>query len=137
MQIHELTLSPRTHTKRIGRGGKRGTTSGRGTKGQGAHGKKKDPLFEGGRTSLIDRLKKNRGFKSSHAKKVTLTLTQLSARYADGEVITLETLLAKRLITQRGAKSGVKIVATGTLSRTLTIGSEHILVSEAAKGLFK
>ena len=63
MQIHELTLAPRKEVKRIGRGGKRGTTSGRGTKGQGENGKKKDPLFEGGRSTLIDRMKKSRGFK--------------------------------------------------------------------------
>jgi hypothetical protein len=41
---------------------------------------------------LIDRMKKSRGFKSPHAKKVTLTFTQINARYTDGEVITLETL---------------------------------------------
>lgn len=136
MQIHELTLAPRKETKRIGRGGKRGTTSGRGTKGQGAHGKKKDPLFEGGRSTLIERTKKNRGFKSPHAKKVTLTLKQLDMRYTDGETVTLETLLAKRLITPRGAKAGVKVVATGTLSKKLSLG-EGILVSETAKGFFK
>ncbi|MBP7811953.1 MAG: uL15 family ribosomal protein [Candidatus Moranbacteria bacterium] len=136
MQIHELTLAPRKEVKRIGRGGKRGTTSGRGTKGQGAHGKKKDPLFEGGRSTLIDRMKKSRGFKSPHAKKVTLTFTQINARYSDGEVITLETLLAKHMITPRDAKSGVKIVATGKLSKKVTLG-EGILTSEVATGFFK
>ncbi len=136
MQIHELTLSPRKQTKRIGRGGKRGTTSGRGTKGQGAHGKKKDPLFEGGRSTLIDRMKKNRGFKSPHAKKVTITLKQIEAKYADGESLTIETLLAKRLLTPHGAKSGVKVVATGKLTKKVSLG-EGILVSETAKGFFK
>jgi large subunit ribosomal protein L15 len=116
--------------KRIGRGGKRGTTSGRGTKGQGAHGKKKDPLFEGGRSTLIDRMKKSRGFKSPHAKKGDADI------YSDQcsiclmvRVITIETLLAKHMITPRDAKSGVKIVATGKLSKKVTLG-EGILVSE-------
>ena len=136
MQIHELTLSPRKQTKRIGRGGKRGTTAGRGTKGQGAKRKKKDPLFEGGRSTLIEMKKKNRGFKSPHPKKVTLSLKQIDARYADGEIVTIETLLVKRLITPRGAQAGVKVVATGKLSKKVSLG-EGILVSEAAKGFFK
>lgn len=136
MQIHELTLSPRKQVKRIGRGGKRGTTSGRGTKGQGAHGKKKDPLFEGGRSTLIERTKKNRGFKSPHPKKATLTLDRLDAKYADGETVTIETLLEKRIITSREAKYGVKVVATGKLSKKISLG-EGILASETARGFFK
>lgn len=136
MQIHELTLTPRQKTKRIGRGGKRGTTSGKGTKGQGAHGKKKDPLFEGGRTSLIDRMKKTRGFKSPHAKKVTIALGKIEEKYVDGETVTLETLFAKGIITQRGMKVGVKIVSSGTLSKKLSLG-EGIRISETAKAYFK
>lgn len=136
MQIHELTLSPRQKTKRIGRGGKRGTTSGKGTKGQGAHNKTKDPLFEGGRTSLIDRMKKTRGFKSPHAKKVTITLQQIDDRYMDGETVTLETLFSKGLLTQLGVKTGVKIVATGTLSKSIMLG-EGIAASEVALKCFK
>jgi ribosomal protein L15 len=81
-------------------------------------------------------MKKSRGFKSPHAKKVTLTFTQINARYVDGETITIETLLAKHMITPRDAKSGVKIVATGKLSKKVTLG-EGILVSETAKGFFK
>ena len=75
MQIHQLKLAKRKKTKTIGRGGKRGTTSGRGTKGQGAHNKHKSPLFEGGRSSLIERMKKLRGdrkstrLNSSHVKR--------------------------------------------------------------------
>jgi ribosomal protein L15 len=59
MQIHELTLAPRKEVKRIGRGGKRGTTSGRGTKGQGTHGKRKIRSLKVD-DRLIDRMKKSR-----------------------------------------------------------------------------
>ena len=69
MQIHELNTKKRKAKKTIGRGGKRGTYSGKGNKGQKARsGGSMDPLFEGGRSSLVERMKKLRGFKSTHAK---------------------------------------------------------------------
>lgn len=37
MLLHEITSHNKNKAPRIGRGGKRGTTSGRGQKGQGAH----------------------------------------------------------------------------------------------------
>ena len=75
MQIHQLKLKKRKKRKTIGRGGKRGTYSGRGNKGQKARsGGNVDPLFEGGRSSLVERLKKVRGFKSPHAKKININL---------------------------------------------------------------
>ena len=78
MQIHQLKLNKRKSRKRVGRGGKRGTFSGRGMKGQKARsGAKIDPLFEGGRSSLVERLKKTRGFKSPHGKKININLNDL------------------------------------------------------------
>ena len=125
MQIHELTLAPRKEVKRIGRGGKRGTTSGRGTKGQGAHGKKKDPLFEGGRSTLIDRMKKSRGFKSPHAKKVALTFTQINARYVDGEVMMTESEHAAMSACVGAGAAGGR-VATATSSQGLALMVETL-----------
>ena len=73
MQIHNLKIQyPKKKRKIIGRGGKKGTYSGKGGKGQkGRSGVSIDPLFEGGRSSLIDRLKKIRGFKAFKPKAVT------------------------------------------------------------------
>ncbi len=136
MQIHTLKVTKKPERKRIGRGGKRGTTSGRGTKGQGAHGKKKDPLFEGGRSTFTERLKKVRGFKSVHPKKYTVTLDQLEARFSDGETVTLATLIEKRVVPKKALVAGAKIVATGTLKKKLGL-DESVACSEKAKEAFK
>lgn len=137
MQIHQLTLMPRQSRKRIGRGGKRGTTSGRGTKGQksrsGAH---VDPLFEGGRSTFLERLKKVRGFKAVHAKKETVTLARIDAVFADGETVTLVLLVERKLVSKRAIKNGVRIVATGSLKKKLSLGSD-VTASLKAKEAFQ
>ena len=136
MQAHELKNPTRKKSKKIGRGGKRGTTSGRGTKGQGAHGKKKDPLFEGGRSTLTERLKKVRGFKSPTAKRATVTLSILEKHFAAGATVTVEELLEKRAVTKNAKRAGVKVVATGTLTKTLIL-SEGIACSAGAKEMIE
>lgn len=134
MQIHSLTLPKRKSKKRIGRGGRRGTTSGRGTKGQGAHNKHKSPLFEGGRSTLLDRMKKVKGFKSPKAKPMTLTLSFLDRHFEDGETVSCETILGKKLFSPKHLRGGIKVVATGTLGKKLsfdggTLFSETALVA--------
>ncbi len=136
MQAHELKSSARKKSKKIGRGGKRGTTSGRGTKGQGAHGKKKDPLFEGGRSTLTERLKKVRGFKSPVVKRATVTLALLEKHFEAGATVTVEELLLKRAVTKNAKRAGVKVVATGTLSKALTL-SKGIACSAGAKDIIE
>lgn len=133
MQIHQLTIKKRKAKKTVGRGGKRGTYSGRGNKGQKARsGASIDPLFEGGRSSLVERLKKVRGFKSLHAKKAVVKLEALDKTFKDGDVVSVETLLKTKLIGNAATKSGVKILSTGTITKKLTISAE-ILLSETAK----
>lgn len=137
MQIHQLTLKTRKRRKLIGRGGKRGTTSGRGTKGQGAHGKKKDPLFEGGRSSLTERMKKLRGFKSPHAKAFTVTLDRLNQSFADGEKVTRDSFVTKKLFGKVVRRYGVKIVLTGALKKKLLIGKDIDASAGALEALKK
>ena len=111
MQIHQLKLKKRKARKIIGRGGKRGTYSGKGMKGQKSRsGAKVDPLFEGGRSSLIMRLKKVRGFKAISAKKTVVKLESLEKYFKDGDTVSSESLLAAKLINRIGAKNGVKIL---------------------------
>jgi large subunit ribosomal protein L15 len=72
MQLHELKIK-KTKTQRIGRGGKRGTTSGRGQKGQKSRaGRRIRPAMR----DLIIRIPKQRGFKNKpvHAGPVILNL---------------------------------------------------------------
>ena len=133
MQIHQLTVKKRKDKKTVGRGGKRGTYSGKGNKGQKARsGASIDPLFEGGRSSLIERLKKVRGFKSLAAKKAVVKLEALEKAYKDGEIVSIETLLKTKLIDKANVKAGVKILSTGTISKKLTISAE-LLLSQTAK----
>jgi large subunit ribosomal protein L15 len=136
MQIHQLTLPARKKKKTIGRGGKRGTTSGKGTKGQKARsGGNVDPLFEGGRSTFIDRLKKVKGFKAVNPKKVTVTLTKIDRAFADGEVVTVENLIAKKVVDRKARVAGVKIVSSGTLTKKLTL-DEAVFASESARAQF-
>ncbi|EKE16132.1 MAG: Ribosomal protein L15 [uncultured bacterium] len=133
MQIHQLTIKKRKAKKTIGRGGKRGTYSGRGNKGQKARsGASIDPLFEGGRSSLVERLKKVRGFKSRNKKKVVVKLAELETKFKDGDVISLENLIKAKIISKKDLQSGVKILSTGSITKKLTI-EKNILLSESAK----
>ncbi len=136
MQIHELKTEPRKKHKRIGRGGKRGTTSGRGSNGQKSRsGASVDPLFEGGRSTFTERLKKLRGFKSIHAKKITVRLDQLDRVFSDGETVTIETLIAKKMVPKIARNSGAKVVATGILTKKLILGGD-VSASATAKESF-
>ena len=121
MQIHEIFLGSKPRRKRVGRGGKRGTYSGRGNKGQKARsGAHVNPLFEGGHSSLVDRLKKVRGFKSPHAKKSFVKLSDIVRVFTSEETVSAETLVAKRLAPQEIMKSGVKIIGLGTVPKNLS-----------------
>lgn len=136
MQIHELKVAKRKLRKRIGRGGKTGTTAGRGSNGQKSRsGGSVDPLFEGGRSTLLERMKKVRGFKSIHPKKHTVTLSELERALTSGDVVTRVLLVEKRLVSKKALLEGVKIVATGTLTKKLSLGAD-VLASETAKKSF-
>jgi large subunit ribosomal protein L15 len=136
MQIHNLKVDSKKTRKRIGRGGKRGTYSGRGIKGQKSRsGVSINPLFEGGRSSLVERLKKNKGFKSPHAKKKTFTFAQLDRIFSDGDTVSTDLLLQKGLIDKLEAKKGVKIIGGGKLKKKLKF-SEEILMTESVKKIF-
>lgn len=136
MQIHELKVAKRKLRKRIGRGGKTGTTAGRGSNGQKSRsGASVDPLFEGGRSTLLERMKKVRGFKSVHPKKHTVTLASLERVLSSGDIVTRALLVEKRLVDKKALLEGVKIVATGTLTKKLSLGAD-VLASETARKAF-
>ena len=131
MQIHELQLKKKKKRKTIG---KRGTYSGRGNKGQKARsgGKAIDPLFEGGRSSLVERLKKVRGFKSLHPKKININFNDLERNFKDGDTVSIQSLIESGLISKIESRKGIKILGTGKLTKKLTI-SKEISMSESAK----
>ena len=128
MQLH--TLSPRTKNRKnppVGRGGKRGKTSGRGGKGQTARaGHKIRPEVR----DLIKKLPKRRGHGKNRARSVTtnrirvsvVNLGALDAVFAAGETVSPATLLARGLVRRhKGRAPVVKILGTGSLTKALTI----------------
>lgn len=134
MQIHTLKLKKRKFRKTVSRGGKKGTYSGRGNKGQKARsGVSIDPLFEGGRSSLIDRMKKIRGFKSIKAKALVLDIVKLGQKFKDNDAVNYETLIKKGFFDKmemQGRK--IKILGNSPIKIKLKI-DKNILLSAAAR----
>jgi large subunit ribosomal protein L15 len=130
MQIHDLKVKIQKKKRRIGRGGKKGTYSGRGMKGQKSRsGANVNPIFEGGRSTLIEHLPKIRGFKSHHPKNQVVDLTLLEKYFADEELVNPQSLLAKKIVDNM--KVTIKILGDGEIGKKLTI--EKCLVSKTAK----
>jgi large subunit ribosomal protein L15 len=130
MQIHELKIKKSKSRKRIGRGGKKGTYSGKGMKGQKSRsGVSINPIFEGGRSTLIEHLPKVRGFKSHHPKNQVVSLTKIEKYFNASDIVSPQTLHDKGLISK--IKISVKILASGEINKNLTI--EKCQVSKSAK----
>lgn len=130
MQIHELKVKKKTSRKRVGRGGKKGTYSGRGMKGQKSRsGASQSPTFEGGKTTLIQKTKKLKGFKSRNPKKLAVNLDTLEAKFKDGDKVNGKSLKEKKII--RKEKQPVKILSDGKISKKLVF--ENLEVSKKAK----
>ncbi len=124
MQLHELKrVTPNKSEKRVGRGGKRGKTSGRGTKGQKARaGHKIRPDYR----EKLKKLPKQRGyaFASIQAPALVVNLSALEANFKAGEVVNAKTLVERGLIRVRKNASSapvVNILGTGELNKKLTI----------------
>lgn len=111
--------------KRVGRGygsGRGGHTVGRGAKGQKARGKVKIG-FEGGQTSLIQRLplRRGRGKLPISKKPLTVNVKYLNLLPKDSKV-TIETLLEHGIVDKGQAqKLGVKILGDGELKIPLEV----------------
>jgi large subunit ribosomal protein L15 len=115
MQVNTLKLNnKRKKRKTIGRGGKKGTYSGKGNKGQKARsGAHVDPLFEGGRSTLIDHMKKKKGFKSGKIKPIAISLEEIEKRFKDDEIVSIDALIKVGLIDKIKKRNGVKIIGGG------------------------
>jgi large subunit ribosomal protein L15 len=117
--------------KRVGRGGKRGTYSGRGLKGQKARAGRK---FKDYGREVILRIPKQRGFKFKALPRLIeeVNLLEISRKFSDGEEVTPKTLLAKGLIKKVSGKQPViKILGDGSLDKRLIF--RGVLVSELAR----
>lgn len=135
MQLN--TLKPRTKNMKtmiVGRGGKRGKTSGRGGKGQTARaGNKKRPELR----DFIKRIPKLRGRgknsnKTIETKPFIINVDAIEAVFKAGEVISPKSLVAKNLVqTFNGMIPKVKILAGGELTKKYSF--EGVILSASAR----
>jgi large subunit ribosomal protein L15 len=132
MQIHELNVRKGKHAQRIGRGGKRGTTSGRGQKGQKSRsGHKIRPALR----DLIMRIPKHRGFrnKSLASKPCVINLSDLARLKVKSQgamTVDKQSLVAMGLI-PKSYHGAVKLLGTGSVTFPLVV--RGIKTSEATK----
>src|SRR3990167_6041641 len=122
MQIHELKRNTKSKKKRqIGRGGKRGKTSGRGTKGQNARaGIKKRPELR----DMIKKFPKLRGYRFAPLSEtaVVVSLKTINEAFPKGGDITPGTLAAKGVILKKGdIYPRVKILSDGEISSKIVV----------------
>jgi large subunit ribosomal protein L15 len=129
MQIHELKINhKRKRKKRIGRGGKKGTFSGRGVKGQKARaGSTPRPALR----DIIKKFPKKRGYTFNTLKKkpAILNLGTLNEKFSDGDIIDLKTLIKKGLVKKQTRQ--VKILGQGELAKKLNFKGRFAFSSSA------
>ncbi|MFT5849716.1 MAG: large subunit ribosomal protein L15 [Patiriisocius sp.] len=140
MQLHELKpTTARKTEKRIGRGGKRGKTSGRGHKGQAARaGNSSRPEMR----EIIKKIPKLRGHGINRAQTVNnekimptvINVSALEAALETGAAVNPKALVAAGIIASRRKKApAVKILGNGDLSKKFTITKCEVSASAKEK----
>lgn len=130
MQLHQLkSTNKNKHRKRVGRGGKRGTFSGHGSKGQKARaGARIRPGFRGGDNPIWKLFPKQRGsskkveikhakFSIKNPKPAVINLDLLDSQFKDGDSVSPGILIKRGLVTKAG--HGLKILGNGELAKKL------------------
>ena len=138
MQLN--SLSPRTKSKKnepVGRGGRRGKTSGHGHKGQSSRaGHKIRPEMR----DIIKKLPKLRGHGKNRSRTVrtnrhavsAVSIAAIEAAYKVGDIVSPATLLAKGLVRRvKGRAPAVKILGAGPFTKAFTV--RHCAMSAVAR----
>ncbi|MBP9821895.1 MAG: 50S ribosomal protein L15 [Candidatus Pacebacteria bacterium] len=146
MNIHQLKpKTKRTYAKRVGRGGKRGTTSGKGTKGQASRaGAGIKTGFRGGDNRIWQLFPKQRGaskkpgnnsphrkhrfFQLKHDKPTAINLDAFD-KFSEGQEITAQMLIDKGII--ENTTDTVKVLGNGVLKKKVTL--KGFAFSDSAK----
>lgn len=117
--MHELKPKHKRRVKkRVGRGGKKGTYSGKGVKGQKARaGRNLAPVVR----ELLKRYPKRKGYRGSRRqrKPQSLTLKAVAKKFSAKETVSPQSLLKKGLLSQKKGSLQVKIVGTEGLQEPL------------------
>ena len=132
MQIHNLKPKNKAkNKKRVGRGGKRGTYSGKGVKGQ---------KSRAGRTTypsireIIKKYPKLRGYRQNWKKNIftAINVSLLEENFKTGDKVSPKILLEKKIISKIKTRMPfVKILGNGEIKKKLII--ENCSVSKTAK----
>lgn len=123
MQLNDIKPTTKLKKeKRVARGGKRGTYSGQGMKGQKSRaGRKLEPPIRG----LIKRYHKLRGYKFNPSTKksvASINLSILDKNFKEGEVVSPKVLIDRKIIRRISGKTPeVKILGNGSISKKLVI----------------
>jgi large subunit ribosomal protein L15 len=138
MQLNTIkSKSKRMRSVSVGRGGKRGKTSGRGGKGQTARaGHKIRPEIR----DMIKKLPKRRGHGKNRSRTVRIdrvryvpvSLAALDAAFAAGDAVTAASIVKKGIVRARAGRAPlVKVLATGEVAKALSLSG--LKVSAGAK----
>ncbi|MDE2213278.1 MAG: 50S ribosomal protein L15 [Patescibacteria group bacterium] len=135
MQLHQLQRrTPNKGEKRVGRGGSRGKTSGRGTKGQKARaGHRIRPAVR----EELKKLPKLRGrgkntLLSIQDKPMVVNVSTIERLFNVGDIVNPKVLVERGIVHQRrGEKIAVKILGDGELTKKITVAG--CVVSASAR----
>lgn len=135
MQLHELRREHKQkRKKRIGRGGKKGTYSGRGIKGQKSRsGSTPRPVLR----DIVKKFPKQRGYRFNpiKPKPKVVNLLLLEKKFNNGDKVSLATLRKKQLIRQTDFL--VKILGVGELTKKLNFSGSSLSFSASAREKIK
>lgn len=142
MQTHELKrVHVNKKSKIVGRGGKRGKTSGRGHKGQKARaGHSIRPEIR----DVISKIPKRRGYGKNRARTVNssivkpaiVNLSDLEKAFADDDLVTPAVLVVKKVINKKAGKlPQVKILSSGSFTKKIKVSG--CLLSASAEEKIK
>lgn len=137
MQLHQLQrVHKQKRSQLVGRGGKRGKTSGRGGKGQTARsGHKVRPEFR----DVLMRIPKQRGrgtnvFKSFREKSAIVSLADIDKMFSDGASVTPELLVEKGLVKKvEGSIPKIKILGDGEITKKISVSGCEMSENARAK----
>lgn len=120
--LHNLVVAKGSKKKilRVGRGNaSKGTTAGRGTKGQRARSGGRNKLTLKGMKTYLLRIPKSRGFRSLVAKPAVVTLQALAEAFSTNSIVTPRVMQQKGLIKE--FKNGVKVLAGTKFEKKMVI----------------
>lgn len=136
MQLHEIKSARKQGKKRIGRGGKKGTYSGRGMKGQKSRaGRRFPPAFRG----VLQKYPKLKGWKFNKQEKglVAVNVDVIQKKFNAGETVSPKILLEKKIVRGiKGKMPKIKILGRGEIIKAVVV-TDCLLSAKAKEKLVK